>query len=65
MKDCPNCPRRDCFGNEYGLCRVLTKYSKYPCPFFKTEEQLFEEHQKTKARLKRFRISCRYDNYDN
>lgn len=65
MKDGPNCLRKDCFGNEYGCCRVLTANYKLPCPFFKTNEQIAEEKKKTRARLKRYHNLCRYDKYDN
>lgn len=59
------CSAVRCFGNERGHCRILTKWYKYPCPFFKTEEQIKEENEKTKARLKMYGIKCRYDIYDN
>ena len=59
------CERRNCFGNERGACRVLIANYKHPCPFFKTEERIEEEKEKTKERLKSFKILCRYDKYDN
>jgi len=64
-KESPSCQRKECFGNENGRCRVLTANYKHPCPFFKTREQIAEEKEKTKERLKKYGIKCRYDRYDN
>lgn len=63
--DNPRCERRNCFGNEQGHCRILIQKRKEPCPFYKTDEQIAEEKEKTKARLKRYKRLCRYDIYDN
>ena len=65
MKDNPQCLRKDCFSNECGKCRILIANYKQPCPFFKTREQIAEEKKKTKARLEKCGIKCRYDSYDN
>ena len=58
------CEETECFANSCYHCRVLTEPSdKYPCPFFKTREQLKEERRNSIFRLQKIRRTDLIESY--
>lgn len=46
------CANTSCFAHSSGRCLALSNVKcKYACPFYKTQEQISLEREKSKARL--------------
>ena len=65
MKVTVSCSEKRCFAQRNGKCRVLEGNPRYPCPFFKTEEQLKEGREKARQRLRRLEREDLLQTYTN